>query len=676
MVNRNVACAEPLSRARRRRALCLAFAAILACALGAADAGAYSPNLTRYPYLTDSVQTSVTLNWATDQSVTTGKVVYGPAPGCAGSPTKSASKTGITVNGVAEYQWKAVLPVAPDTTYCYRVLSGATDLLAPDASPRFTSQVRAGSTAPFTFAVFGDWGQAYDGSANPDQANVLARMAGSGARVAVMTGDTAYPNGSQTNYGDLRQTGADISSVFAPNFWTLPGRSLPVFNVTGNHGYNAGSTQTSIWPEGNAAASSGGSYKTERYPSVGGSRSDYPYPSFWYAFDAGAARFYVLNGAWSDTNGSLGPYHTDAIQHFDPSSAQYRWLANDLATHPRALKFAFWHYPLYADTYNAGSDTYLQGGAGTLQGLLNANRVNLAFNGHAHGYERNAYDGGGMASYVFGNGGADLGPVGPCSSFDRYAIGAHGSACGGARGGQPDSWVFGFAKVTVSGQQVRVEPTDSLGQTYDIQTYTFPDGRDPNSGLPGPPVPSLGTQPVSGGAAPAGVAAPPVAAGTPEKSKACAIRRTGTKGANRLRGTSKGDRLRGLGGDDNIKGFGGDDCLYGNQGRDDLTGGTGKDKLYGGDGVDVLYGDSGRDRLSGGAGRDLLSGGTGDDVLKGGGGRNTYRAGRGNDRIYARNGVRDRIDCGKGRDRVRADRKDRVRRCERVSRARYRRPKR
>ena len=36
----------------------------------------------------------------------------------------------------------------------------------------------------------------------------MAQLGNSGVRFAVGTGDTAYPSGTQTNYGDLRQTGS------------------------------------------------------------------------------------------------------------------------------------------------------------------------------------------------------------------------------------------------------------------------------------------------------------------------------------------------------------------------------------------------------------------------------------------------------------------------------------
>jgi len=43
-----------------------------------------------------------------------------------------------------------------------------------------------------------------------------------------------------------------------------------------------------------------------------------------------------------------------------------------------------------------------------------------------------------------------------------------------------------LAKVTVNGQQVTVKPTDELGRTYDVQTYTFPSS-EPDSQAPSVP---------------------------------------------------------------------------------------------------------------------------------------------------------------------------------------------
>src|SRR5437762_2366758 len=55
--------------------------------------------------------------------------------------------------------------------------------------------------------------------------------------------------------------------------------------------------------------------------------------------------------------------------------------------------------------------------------------------------------------------------------------------------------------------------------------------------------------------------------------------------------------------------------------------------------------------------------------LSGGSGNDTVRGGSGNDRINVRDGRRDHVNCGSGKDTVKADRKDVVsHNCEHVHR--------
>jgi PKD repeat protein len=128
---------------------------------------------------------------------------------------------------------------------------------------------------------------------------------------------------------------------------------------------------------------------------------------------------------------------------------------------------------------------------------------------------------------------------------------------------------------------------------------------------------------------------------------ACANRRVGSPAAEVLTGSAAGDLLISGAGADRLFGQGGQDCLRGGAGKDRLNGGPGNDRLDGGPGKDVLVGGSGKDRIKAGAG----------DIVK---------AGTGNDRVNAANGKPNRVACGKGRDRVRADRFDRLSGCERV----------
>jgi Ca2+-binding RTX toxin-like protein len=134
--------------------------------------------------------------------------------------------------------------------------------------------------------------------------------------------------------------------------------------------------------------------------------------------------------------------------------------------------------------------------------------------------------------------------------------------------------------------------------------------------------------------------ATPTPTPTPTPNGRCVKLLRGTASIDTLRGGPLSDRLLGLGG------------------RDVLVGGPGPDCLRGGAGDDTLRGLGGADRLLGGKGKDRLVGGKGADRLQGG---------RGNDSIHARDGRRDRVNCGPGkRDTARVDRVDRVRGCEDV----------
>ena len=243
--------------------------------------------------------------------------------------------------------------------------------------------------------VFGDWGET-GASGNPGQANVMQRIAASGARFALTTGDNAYNHGSQTNYGDLQQTGNDVSAVFGPSFWKVPGASMPIFPAIGNHGFSASSAHRNNWPQDSAVASSGRQLRRRsRALLVRLRRRQRP----------------LLRTRGGELD-SVTDYQNDYNAHWQPTSAEYQWLAADLASHPSQLKFAVFHYPLYSDQRAEPSDTHLQGPT-SLEGLLAANGVDIAFYGHAHIYQRNRDPGAtGVVSYLTGGGGADIQSIG------------------------------------------------------------------------------------------------------------------------------------------------------------------------------------------------------------------------------------------------------------------------
>jgi Ca2+-binding RTX toxin-like protein len=164
----------------------------------------------------------------------------------------------------------------------------------------------------------------------------------------------------------------------------------------------------------------------------------------------------------------------------------------------------------------------------------------------------------------------------------------------------------------------------------------------------------------------AGLPSPP----PPVKLSACQNVIRGTRDDDVVRGTAFPDRLVAGDGDDLLKGLGADDCLEGGAGDDVLDGGDGSDRLSGASGRDRLIGGKGDDKLTGGKGNDRLSAGAGNDTLSPGAGTDKVDAGSGNDTINAVDGVRETIECGAGKDTVRADKRDRLKHCEKVTRKR------
>jgi hypothetical protein len=99
-----------------------------------------------------------------------------------------------------------------------------------------------------------------------------------------------------------------------------------------------------------------------------------------------------------------------------------------------------------------------------------------------------------------------------------------------------------------------------------------------------------------------------------------------------------------------ITGTPGPDYLFGTEGRDVICGLGGDDTILGNGGNDVLRGGDGNDTISGGTGNDVLDGGAGNDKLEGAAGSDVILGGPGNDRIWAYDGLPDRVDGGPGTD--------------------------
>ena len=82
----------------------------------------------------------------------------------------------------------------------------------------------------------------------------------------------------------------------------------------------------------------------------------------------------------------------------------------------------------------------------------------------------------------------------------------------------------------------------------------------------------------------------------------------GTDGRDVIRGTDSSDRIDALAGDDDVFGRGGNDTIFGNRGDDDISGGDGRDRIVSGRGDDFInvQGDGKVDRVDCGSGRDVV----------------------------------------------------------------------
>lgn len=114
-----------------------------------------------------------------------------------------------------------------------------------------------------------------------------------------------------------------------------------------------------------------------------------------------------------------------------------------------------------------------------------------------------------------------------------------------------------------------------------------------------------------------------------------------------------------------IDGGDGNDRITTGTGKDALTGGPGNDELTAGAADDTLDGGTGDDRLDGGEGGDQLTGAAGRDTLLGDGGTSAINR---NDKILARDGERDTIDCGGGYDLAEIDLLDAATNCSNLDR--------
>jgi 3',5'-cyclic AMP phosphodiesterase CpdA len=390
--------------------------------LGLIDQPAYaaSANLVWKPYLQQLTDTSVVVRWTT-KTGSSSVVRYSTDS----SYSASASDSPRMIGALGTQMHRVTLSgLRPDTTYYYRIYTNNENLW-PEQTLTFRTAPSQGSSAPFTFAAFGDFGKNSD-----SQKRLRDQMARDSFRFLVTTGDNAYDAGRYSEFDTkVFQIYGDVFSKAA------------VFPTLGNHDY---------------ATSSGAPYlDLFSLPRNAWRASDH---ERYYSFDYGNLHVVAL-----DTNAPLNVSDSAA------SDDMLDWLRDDLRRTTQPWVVAVVHHAPYS-TGSHGSDSRV---LSTLVPIFEQYNVDLVLSGHDHIYQRSKPLRGGQVSTV-----AQGGIV--------YVVSGAGSAanygCGSA------SWVqvsycgksYGiYNRIHVNGTQMTVEALDDSGAIRDSFTLN----QSPESGI-------------------------------------------------------------------------------------------------------------------------------------------------------------------------------------------------
>jgi hypothetical protein len=197
------------------------------------------------------------------------------------------------------------------------------------------------------------------------------RITAGGADAVIALGDLQYDSASLSN----------LQRSYALS-WGVPAIKSITRPLIGNH-------------EG-TSASSGSGYCSYFGAAAHCNSSGQQGGAAFYSFDLGAWHVVVLNSNCTAAGGC------------EAGSAQYQWLAADLAANPATCTLAAWHHPRWSSGHD-GNSVFMQ----PIWELLHARGADLVLAGHSHHYERfapingaGAVDANGMRSFIVGTGGA------------------------------------------------------------------------------------------------------------------------------------------------------------------------------------------------------------------------------------------------------------------------------
>jgi hypothetical protein len=229
---------------------------------------------------------------------------------------------------------------------------------APGSSPTysFLTPPEPGTVQPTRVWVLGDPGTKGDTQrAVRDQ--YLKFTGKRGTELALLLGDNAYPDGTDTDY----QRG-----IF--DIYTETMRSVPFWSCLGNHDSKSA----------NSVTQSGVYYNVFTFPTRGQAGGVPSGTEAYYSFDYANIHFISLDSHDSDRSAD---------------GAMMQWLKADLAATTRDWIVAFFHHPTYTKgTHDSDKDSDSAGRMNDMRQIflpaLEAGGVDLILTGHSHVYER------------------------------------------------------------------------------------------------------------------------------------------------------------------------------------------------------------------------------------------------------------------------------------------------
>jgi len=296
---------------------------------------AWPATIARGPYIENMAADMATVRFRTDVD-TVAWLSYGAWPDCERFMTLSPAvkEHAITLFGLLG-----------DTTHCYRIYLPDSVSTGVYKAAENTFKTFRGSDKPyFNFLAFGD-----SGSGSEEQLELAAQM-------------EKFAPDFVVHMGDMVESGLDTD---ADNLYFGPYKKMlarcPFFMALGNHDYGKKNESKEFLKDNYIPFHS--------MPLTG-------LPPYYYFFDEGDARFFVLDANYF--NGAKW------AQPLDKGTKQYKWLERFLSNSEKTWKFIILHEPLYS----TGAHGVIEAERAALEPLFEKYKVDMVFQGHNHDYER------------------------------------------------------------------------------------------------------------------------------------------------------------------------------------------------------------------------------------------------------------------------------------------------